>query len=788
MKAGLHMPQERRARGMANKNEAKIRFTAETEDFTQGIKNANSELSNIRAEMQLADAQFKNTGDSAEYMKTKQELLQQALEANRDKQEALSAKLEVAKQIYGDNSTEVANLQKQLTYAKVQEEDFKSQIMDTSSALDEQKKSAEDAGSSVDTMADVLVNAGVANIIKDIAGAAVELAENFDSASATIVEGTGASGEALDELNTSARQAFGAIADADADINSTSAVLAELNTRFGVTGDEATDLTVKISSFAQHTGTDGVSAVDGIADVMHRWSLDISDIGDLMDDLTTANQSCKLSVDGLTGYLTENSVAFQELGYGTQDALAMLISLSDGGANVGTVMSGMTKAVSNLSDVTSDVPGAFQSALTAMGECDSVSQALQAQVGDTGLTIEDVFGKKAAQELAINVQNGTMDIDRWTDALSNNSGALKTTGDDATTMQDSWSQAVNNVSMALGSTFTPAITSVVTNVAQVITKVSQVVAQSPVLQSVLTAVVVALGMLAGALAISSLISMVQKAFALLNVTMMANPVFLVVTAIAALAAGLVYAYKHCEGFKKAVDGAFTKIKNVATNVINFVKTNWKSLLLMIVNPFAGAFKLLYDNCSGFREFIDKFIQGIHDTISNIGAKIKDTATNIFDKVKDAVTHPIETAKDTIKSLTDKIKEIFDKLKIKLPEIKLPHFNISGGEAPWGIAGKGTKPTIDVEWYKSGAVLKKTTQFGTNTRTGAPMVGAEAGYETIAPIDVLQGYVASAVESAMSQAYIDYDELGECVARACAKLNLSIILDNREVGRVYRGSL
>ena len=329
MKAGLHMPQERRARGTANKNEAKIRFTAETEDFTQGIKNANSELSNIRAEMQLADAQFKNTGDSAEYMKTKQELLQQALEANRDKQEALSAKLEVAKQIYGDNSTEVANLQKQLTYAKVQEEDFKSQVKDTSSALDDQKKSAEDAGSSVDTMADVLVNAGVANIIKDIAGAAVELAESFDSASATIVEGTGASGEALDELNASARQAFGSIADADADINSTSAVLAELNTRFGVTGDEATDLTVKISSFAQHTGTDGVSAVDGIADVMHRWSLDISDIGDLMDDLTTANQSCKLSVDGLTGYLTENSVAFQELGYGTQDALAMLISLSD---------------------------------------------------------------------------------------------------------------------------------------------------------------------------------------------------------------------------------------------------------------------------------------------------------------------------------------------------------------------------------------------------------------------------------------------------------------------------
>lgn len=152
--------------------------------------------------------------------------------------------------------------------------------------------------------------------------------------------------------------------------------------------------------------------------------------------------------------------------------------------------------------------------------------------------------------------------------------------------------------------------------------------------------------------------------------------------------------------------------------------------------------------------------------------------------KEAITHPIETAKETISNLAEKIKGIFEKLKIKLPDIKLPHFKISGGEAPWGIAGKGTKPTVDVEWYRAGAVLKRATQFGTSP-SGTPMVGGEAGYEAIAPINVLQGYVAEAVEAAGGTGQIDYDLLGEATAKACARMNITINLNGREIGRLER---
>jgi phage-related protein len=35
---------------------------------------------------------------------------------------------------------------------------------------------------------------------------------------------------------------------------------------------------------------------------------------------------------------------------------------------------------------------------------------------------------------------------------------------------------------------------------------------------------------------------------------------------------------------------------------------------LLVNPFAGAFKLLYDNCEGFRETVDDFTSGVKNSI------------------------------------------------------------------------------------------------------------------------------------------------------------------------------
>jgi len=621
------------------------------------------------------------------------------------------------------------------------------------------------------------------------------------------------------------------VADADQDLSGVADILAELNTRFGVTGDAAEDLTVSVANFAHHTGTDGTKAVDDIANVMNRWGLDIDDVDGLLDDLTTANQSCQMSVDEMTRYLSENSIQFQELGYSTEDALAMLISLSDGGANVSSVMSGMKKAVGNLSEVTDDVPGAFQDAIKAIAECDNVSEALQAQVGDTGLTVEEVFGAKAAQELAANVQNGNFNIEQWTQVLQDNQGALADTTENATTMQDAWAQATNSVSIALGGTLAPIISDVVTKVAQVITKVAQVVQQSPILQALIMGVATALGILAGALAISSLITAVQKAFAMLNTTMLMNPIFLVITAIAALVAGLIYAYNHCETFRNIVNQAFTVIKNVVVTVINTIRTvivtvfnfiknhfstTWnaaKNIVVTVWNAIKGAVTSAINAVRSTvtsvwnairsvtttvwnaiktaithpvqtaKSTVTNLFNGIRSTISSVVNGVKSTVSSAFNAIKSAMTKPIESAKSTIQGIMNKIKGIFP-LHIGriFSGLSLPHISVSGGKAPFGIGGKGSLPHFSVSWHAKGVVFDTPTLFP--TLAGWHGV-AEAGPEAVSPISTLQDYISVAVQRFMPQP-IDYDLMAEVFANACAKMGITIELNDREVGRVVRG--
>lgn len=793
-----------------SKNEAKIRFTAETSEYTQALDAAKSEMSSLRAEMKLADAQFKNTGDEAEYQRQKIEILGQELQANHDKQEALTAKLEAAKQIYGEDSEEVAKLERALTYAKTEEQNLLSQLNETNGGLNQQKDSAEEAGSSVDDLASIIVSAGIAEKLKEIGEAAIEMAGDFSEASATIVEGTGASGEALEDLNRQAQDAFGRIADSDADLNSISAILAELNTRFGLTGDAAEDMTVKIQQFAQHTGTDGTKAVDSIADIMHRWGLSMEDIDGLLDDLTTANQSCQMSVDDLTGYLTKNSTQFKELGYSTEDALALLISLSDGGADVSSVMSGLTKGVANLSSVTDDVPGAFQDAVQAISEAGSVSEALQAQVGDTGKTVEEIFGKKAAQELATNIQNGSFAVEDWTSVLKENEGALQSTAENATTMQDAWSQATNNVSLALGSTFAPAISAVVTQVAEVISKVAQVVQDSPALQAVIVGVAVALGILATALAISAIIQGVTTAFGLLNTVLLANPIFLVITAIAALVAALIFAYNNCETFRAIVDNAFTMIKNVAVNVFNSVRTtitNVFNTIRSIAETIRGTLSNIWNSIrstassvwNGIRSTASSVWNGIKDNVinpirtayDNVTSKFSDLKSKIDDKINDIkskvestfnsirekMESPIETAKNTIDGIIGTIKGWFPlSLGRIIDNIELPHFSLSGSFS----LNPPSVPHISVDWWASGAIFSKATLIP--TINGVHGVG-EAGPEAVSPISVLQDYVESSVRRNVPQ--IDYDLMADKVAGACARMNISIDVDKRQIGRVVR---
>ena len=59
---------------------------------------------------------------------------------------------------------------------------------------------------------------------------------------------------------------------------------------------------------------------------------------------------------------------------------------------------------------------------------------------------------------------------------------------------------------------------------------------------------------------------------MLNTVLLTNPIFLVVTAIAALVAGLIYAYNNCETFRNIVNTAFETVRTFVTNTLSTLRT------------------------------------------------------------------------------------------------------------------------------------------------------------------------------------------------------------------------
>jgi phage-related protein len=71
---------------------------------------------------------------------------------------------------------------------------------------------------------------------------------------------------------------------------------------------------------------------------------------------------------------------------------------------------------------------------------------------------------------------------------------------------------------------------------------------------------------------------------LLNAAMSANPIALVVLAIAALVAGVIYAYTHFKWFRTIVDAVFGWLKSAVVAVIGFVRDHWRLILAIILGP------------------------------------------------------------------------------------------------------------------------------------------------------------------------------------------------------------
>jgi hypothetical protein len=225
----------------------------------------------------------------------------------------------------------------------------------------------------------------------------------------------------------------------------------------------------------------------------------------------------------------------------------------------------------------------------------------------------------------------------------------------------------------------------------------------------------------------------------------------------------------------SVSNGFNTVKTTAGNLMSQAVTNVKGNLDSMKNAYteagggikgisAAAFTAVKNTASTYMSALNTLTGGKLDSIksafSNKLGEAKAAALSKFDEIKTGIQGKIDGAKTVIQNGLNAIKNFFSNCKLELPSIKVPHFNISGGEAPWGIAGKGTAPKVSVDWYKDGGILTGATIFGAN---GSSLLGGgEAGKEAVLPLSELWSNmktVVSDVINSQTGASDMYDKIG-----------------------------
>ena len=199
-------------------------------------------------------------------------------------------------------------------------------------------------------------------------------------------------------------------------------------------------------------------------------------------------------------------------------------------------------------------------------------------------------------------------------------------------------------------------------------------------------------------AVTKIATAVQTA---LNLVMSANPIALVIIAIAALIAIGVLLYKNWDKIKATAQVLWNKIKEVFT--------------------------------------------GIKDSISEKIDLIMTKVTDVFGKIKDIMTKPFETARDTIKTVIDKVKSFLN-FNWEFPDLKMPHFKVSGSMNPLKWIDEGV-PKLTVDWYAQGGIFSKPTIF--NTPYGLKGVGDASSPEVVAPLNDLNEMISQGINRAIA---------------------------------------
>ena len=142
----------------------------------------------------------------------------------------------------------------------------------------------------------------------------------------------------------------------------------------------------------------------------------------------------------------------------------------------------------------------------------------------------------------------------------------------------------------------------------------------------------------------------RAAMIALNTAFLANPIFLTVAALAALAAGLVYAYKRSETFRDIVNGAFSAIKAAGASLLT-VFVDIKDGVVAVGNAFRSGFTATVEVVrAAFNAIRGVWTGTLQPVLTAIARAVLDLYTTGFQLYFRLISTVVRTAFQTVQSM------------------------------------------------------------------------------------------------------------------------------------------
>lgn len=400
-----------------------------------------------------------------------------------------------------------------------------------------------------------------------------------------------------------------------------------------------------VLNLAAASGMELAQASDLVTDYLTAFGLEADQAGRMADVLSYAQANSNTTTEMLGEAFKNCAVNAHNAGMTLEETTAVLSKFADaglkgseGGTALNAIIRDMTQKMKNgaiqigqTKVQVQDANGNFRKMSDIIGDVDKATQGM----GDAQRTaaLMTTFTADSIKGMGILCNTGADSIDKFTDELKNSDGTAKEMSD---TMNNTLSGALKELSSAWEglqlslSSSTGVLSMLVKGLTQVVRwiknlpdPVKQIIVTFGLLAAAVGPILLAFGklitfgikvkqnfaILKGAISVlsSGIMSLLDTAITALYVfvtdtlipalsalwgVLMANPIILVIAAIAALVAGFIWAWNNIDGFKEFWINLWDAIKDVASNAWDGLKNFFTQTIPQLISDIGDWFSHL----------------------------------------------------------------------------------------------------------------------------------------------------------------------------------------------------